>query len=200
MDKQGFLDALARRLSGLPRQELEERLAFYGEMIDDRVEEGVSEAEAVAAVGDVEQIADQILWETPLHKIVRENVHVKRTMRPWEILLLALGFPLWFPLLMAAFAVTISLCAVIFSVVVALWAVFLALAVCFPACLVAGIATAVTGFTGTGLAIGAAGLVCAGLSIFLFLGCKALSKGLIALVRHLLLAVKHGFIGRERVK
>ena len=36
-------------------KDLEERLTFYSEMIDDRMEDGMSEAEAVAAIGEVEE-------------------------------------------------------------------------------------------------------------------------------------------------
>ena len=38
MCKQDFLDELRAKLIGLPKQELEERLTFYSEMIDDRME------------------------------------------------------------------------------------------------------------------------------------------------------------------
>ena len=50
MNKQEFLDALRRALSGVPLEEIEERVGFYGEMIDDRIEEGLSEVAAVAVV------------------------------------------------------------------------------------------------------------------------------------------------------
>ena len=45
MRKQEFLAQLRKALSGLPQDEIEERLTFYGEMIDDRMEEGLSEEE-----------------------------------------------------------------------------------------------------------------------------------------------------------
>ena len=48
MTKQAFLAALGERLVGLPQKDIEERLTFYSEMIDDRMEEGLSEEEAVA--------------------------------------------------------------------------------------------------------------------------------------------------------
>ena len=51
MRKQEFLDLLRKKLAGLPREDVEERLAFYCEMIDDRTEECGSEEEAVAAIG-----------------------------------------------------------------------------------------------------------------------------------------------------
>ena len=61
MDKQDFLTQLRKALSDLPREDIAEHLTFYSEMIDDRIEEGLSEAEAVSAMGPVEQIAMQIL-------------------------------------------------------------------------------------------------------------------------------------------
>ena len=43
MLKQEFLDALKSRLAGLPQKEVEERLDFYSEMIDDKLEENISD-------------------------------------------------------------------------------------------------------------------------------------------------------------
>ena len=57
MNKHEFLAALRRELTALPHDELTEQLNFYNEMIDDRMEEGMTEEEAVAAVGSVESIA-----------------------------------------------------------------------------------------------------------------------------------------------
>ena len=39
MNKQEFLAELRKRLSGLPQADIEERIVFYSEMIDDRTEE-----------------------------------------------------------------------------------------------------------------------------------------------------------------
>ena len=50
MNKLEFIAELRDRLSGLPQGEVEERLSFYSEMIDDRMEDGVSEKEAVLCV------------------------------------------------------------------------------------------------------------------------------------------------------
>jgi uncharacterized membrane protein len=41
MTKLQFLMALHEKMSGLPREEVEERLEFYSEMIEDRMEEGL---------------------------------------------------------------------------------------------------------------------------------------------------------------
>ena len=52
MNKQEFLSRLRKQLKGL--EDKEERITFYSEMIDDRMEEGLSEEEAVAAVGSLD--------------------------------------------------------------------------------------------------------------------------------------------------
>ena len=61
MNKHEFLAALRRELTALPHGELTEQLNFYNEMIDDRMEEGMTEEDAVAGIGSVEGIAAVIL-------------------------------------------------------------------------------------------------------------------------------------------
>jgi uncharacterized membrane protein len=178
MNKLQFLQALRKRLSALPKADLEERLRFYSEMIEDRMEEGLSEAEAVAAVGSADAIAAQILEDIP-HSVY------KPAKKGWEIALLILGFPLWFPLLVAAFAVALSLYVSLWAVIISLWAVFAALAVCGLALLIGGIVSAFGAMISLGIALVGGSLVCAGLSIFLFFGCKALTTGTCVLTKKL---------------
>ena len=97
MNKSEFLGTLRKGLHGLPQNDIEERLAFYGEMIDDRIEEGLSEDEAVSAVGDVNEIAAQTVAETPFAKIAKERIRPKRRLKAWEIVLIALGSPIFLP-------------------------------------------------------------------------------------------------------
>ena len=63
MNKEEFLNALRSALAGLPQEDIEERLAFYSESIDDRVEDGLTEEEAVEAIGTVAEVRDQIMAE-----------------------------------------------------------------------------------------------------------------------------------------
>ena len=93
MSKQEFLAQLRKGLSGLPQDDIEERLTFYGEMIEDRKEEGLSEEEAVSAVGNVDEIVEQVVAEVPLVKIAKERIKSKRRLSAGEIVLLALGSP-----------------------------------------------------------------------------------------------------------
>ena len=126
MNKQEFLSLLAQELSGLPGKDVTDRLAFYDEMIDDRIEEGLSEEDAVDEMGPVDEVAAQILEEIPLSRLVRERVRPKRRLRAWEILLLILGSPLWLSLLLAAGAVLLAVYVVIWALVGCLWAVAVA--------------------------------------------------------------------------
>ena len=100
MKKDEFLKLLEKRLSGLPKADIEDRLEFYSESIDDRVEEGKTEEEAINDIGSIDEVVNNILRQTPLTKIVKEKVKPKRSLSSLEIVLLIVGFPLWFPLLM----------------------------------------------------------------------------------------------------
>ena len=123
MNKADFLAAIRKKLSGLPKKEAEERLNFYSEMIDDRTEEGLSEDEATAAIGSVDVIAAGILAEVATEKREgREKIPPKSRQR-LENVLLVLGAPVWFTLLVAALACVFSAYAVIWSLIAVLWAV-----------------------------------------------------------------------------
>ena len=122
MNKERFLDELESRLSGLPKKDIEERIVFYSEMIDDRMEDGVSEEDAVLGIGSVDMVVDQIMSEIPLAKLVKEKVRPKRSLKAWEIVLLVLGAPLWIPLVIAAIAVLFSVYVVTWAVVICVYA------------------------------------------------------------------------------
>ena len=197
MTKQAFLDTLRSKLSGLPQEELEERLGFYSEMIDDRMEEGVTQEDAVAAVGEPDEIVTQILADVPLAKLVKEKVKPKRRLRAWEIVLLIVGSPLWLSLLIAAAAILLSVYIVLWSLIISLWAIEAAFAASALASAAAAVILAVSGSTGSGIAALGAGCTCAGLAIFLFFGCKAATKGIIKLTKLLAIGTKKLFIGKE---
>lgn len=190
MNKQDFIASLRTSLSGLPKQDVEDRLNFYSEMIDDRIEEGLTEQEAVLAIGSVTTVSSQIIADIPLSKIAKEKIKPKRGLRAWEILLLALGSPIWLSLLIAAFAVVFSLYVSVWSVIISLWAVFASLVACAAGGIIAGIIFIVVGNVLTGVCMIGTALVCAGLSIFGFFGCKVATKGLLWLTKKLALGIK----------
>lgn len=194
MTKIKFLMSLHDKLSGLPQDEVEERLNFYSEMIEDRMEEGVSEDEAVAAIGTVDEVASQILAEIPLVKIAKEKIKPKRRLKAWEITMLVLTSPVWVSLLLAAFAIILSLYISLWSIVISLWSVFVSLAACLFASIVICILFSVTGHTAAGFATLGAGAVCAGLAIFMFYGCRAFTKVTVILGKKIAIGIKKCFI------
>ena len=200
MSKQEFLAELRKGLSGLPQNDIEERLTFYSEMIDDRVEEGLTEEDAVSEIGAVDEVVSQIVAEIPLSKLVKERVKPKRTLRAWEIVLLILGSPIWLSLLIAALAVILAAYVVVWSVIVSLWAAEAALAAGSLEGVLSAAVFAVRGNALTGTAMLGAGIFCAGLSIFLFFGCKEATKGTLLLTKKMAFGMKSLFIEKEEVK
>ena len=116
MVKLEFLMALEKALAQLPEEDRKASIEYYSEIIDDRMEEGMPEAEAVASLGPVEKIAEQTLMELPLSTLVKNKIKSRGKRTVGELLLLILGFPVWFPVL-------VTVVAVIFAVYVCIWAV-----------------------------------------------------------------------------
>ena len=108
-------------------------------------------------------------------EMVKMETH--RRLKTGEVVLIVLGFPVWFSLLLAGVAVLVSLIVVLWSLIVSLWAVFASLVACGLALVTRGIVLAALGNGLSGIAVMGAGLICAGLAIFLQFGCKAATKG-----------------------
>jgi len=198
MTKFDFLSALKERLSGLPEEEVSGRLEFYSEMIDDRIEEGLSEEEAVADIGTVEDVAAQIIAEIPLTRLVKAKIKPKKSLGPWAIALIVLGFPLWFSLLAAVFAVGLALYAVIWSLVVSLGAVCGAIIACAIAGILVGIVLIVKSSVLPGVALIGAAIFLRGLSVILFALTRAAVRGTVALTRTAILGIKRSILRKER--
>jgi len=200
MNKLEFLLKLDAKLSGLPEEDIDRSVDYYSEMIDDRMEDGLSEEEAVAAVGEPAEIAAHILSELPLGKLVKAKLKPQRALRAWEIVLLVLGSPVWIPLLAAALVVILSIYVVIWSIVVSLYAVDLSLAVSTVACVAAAVPYAEGGNTAAGVFMLGGALILAGLAIFLFLVCNQTAKGALWLGKMILRGIKSCFIGKGAAK
>lgn len=120
MTKQEFLSELERALGKLPHTEVEQALAFYDEAISDRMEDGLSEAEAVADLGPIDEIAAQIAAETP--PIPRAIARANTGSRTLNIVLIAVFSPIWVPVVLALAAAALAVYVAIWAVIAALWA------------------------------------------------------------------------------
>ena len=94
MTKREYLEKLARGLRPLPKEERRRQLDYYEEMLSDRMDEGLNEADAVAAMDPPETVIDRVL---------REYVASGRPLRRHHVgLWIGLGVVLMFVLLTAA--------------------------------------------------------------------------------------------------
>lgn len=196
MTKTEFLEQVRCGIEGLPPDDVQRWLEYYAEMLEDRIEEGMSEEEAVAALGEPAWVARQILSQTPLTRLIKNKVKPKRRLRVWEIILIALGSPIWLSVGLALVAVFLSVYAALWSAVVSIWAAELAIAVAAPACVLEfGLQLWGGGVAQAFLFLGA-GLVLAGLCRFGFSLCKLLTVWLWRGGKGFLLAVKSLFVGK----
>lgn len=94
MTKLEYLKKLKRALRQVKTGERNKSLAYFSECIDDRMEDGVPEQDAVAELESVEAAAERIIAEA------EASGQLKPRRSVWEVALIVLGFPLWFPILL----------------------------------------------------------------------------------------------------
>ena len=198
MKKKEFLDKLKGSLWAMPEADKQRSADYYSEMIDDRMEDGLSEEEAVAAVGDLDEIIKQILHETPRPPatVKKEQKNQKRSLEVWMILLLVLGSPLWIPLLASAVSIVFSVYVSLWTVVIVLYAVAVAVGAAAIGCLVGSFF--MIGRPGVIVVSVGAALLCAGLAILLFMLGNLAAKGMIALTKLCWEGVKSIFQRKEQ--
>ena len=201
MNKQEFLKELEAALHGMPKEDVAERIGFYSEIIDDKIEEGLSEEEAVNGIGSADEIAAQILADIPLSRLAKEKIKSKkRRLTALEIVLLVLGAPIWLSLLLSAASIVLSLYIVLWSLVVVLWAVMGSLAGAGVGVFIGGVVLAIMSKSIAGVAAIGMGLCAAGLAIFLFFGCSAATSGIALLTKKIALGIKRSLVRKESAK
>ena len=173
MNKSEFLHILRSCLGQLTAEEREQNIAYYEELFSDMLEEGMSEEEAAAHLGDPEQIAREILAEQPLPRLVKSRVRPSGGWTALSITLIVLGSPVWLPLLIALAAVLLSVFVVIWALILSVLAAALAIGVSAVALVLAAIFgyLKISGFLLTGLA-----LICVGLCLLTGLLAAALCR------------------------
>ena len=196
MTKQDFLSQLKARLRGLPNEEIEQRIIFYEEIIDDKIEEGFEEERAVESLGSLDDVINGILAEIPLSVIVKKRIKPKRKLAGWELGLIIAGSPIWAVLLISLFAIALSLYASFFAVVISMWAVV----VSFAAAAVSGVAMLFVGLAvgkaPMGFAMLGAGLFFAGFTVFAYFAAEWLAKSFVKITVKIPTLTKRFFMGK----
>ena len=193
MTKNAYLSELADRLRQLPQSEIDKSIAYYSEIIDDRMEEGCSEEEAVNGLEAPVTAAERILQDAPLGMLVRERIRPKQAVSGWIIALLVIGFPVWFPLLLAAAGIVFAMYVVVWSLVFAFFASTFAVGT-------ASLAVLITAFVrageGAGLIFALLGVGLLGIGCFILMGLATwmAASGVVRLTAALIRSLKMKFI------
>lgn len=104
-NKQMFLVELERKIpKDVPLEEKDTFLAYCSEMIQDLIEDGYSEEEAIFKLGN----PDSLIYDNFESWFVVKEQQVSRKTMPFLVIITILGFPLWGSLLLAAILVILS--------------------------------------------------------------------------------------------
>lgn len=93
MTRDEFLGRLGELLACLPAEQVEETKAFYAEAIADRMEDGMSEEEAVAAMGTPGEVAEATLDDLPA--VPRAIARTRQRSAALLWVLTIVGSPVW---------------------------------------------------------------------------------------------------------
>ena len=129
MNKTQFCALLENKLKPyLSPKEMYKTLSFFEEMIDDRIDEGLSEEEAVSQLGDIDIIVDQILDE---HNIGKKQTKLVWRFVPRKIptelgfIITVLLLPVWITIFALGASLFIVILSIIFSIVLTIIAIFI---------------------------------------------------------------------------
>lgn len=197
MNKQEFIDSLKQKLSLLPQKDLDDRINFYSEIIDDYIEDGLSEEHAVSKLGSLDDVVNEILNDTSIIKLAKNKFKPKRKLEPWILVLIILGFPIWFTLLTSLVSLIFSLYVGFWSIVGSLWVVFGILVGTGGGSIFTGIALLFSPNKISGIILLSCGLICLGLTIYCYYGVKFLTKLLLKFGKGILLSIKKLFVRKE---
>jgi len=142
MTKEEFLRTLKSELEKQSISNIESMIEYYDEMICDRMEDGMSEEDAVDSMDSIPEIVHEAVLDKSVPALVREKVKksreaAERNGHGWLWITLAIiGFPIWLPLLITAFALALTFFIVFWVLVATLFIIILALAVSAIACFV----------------------------------------------------------------
>ena len=194
MNKEEYLDAIRGRISAMPADDINRFMDYYSEMIDDRVEDGLSEDEAVADMGSPDAAVEQILEEMPLTKLVKEKIKPKHELKAWEVVLIVLGSPVWIPLLITAAVLLLTLWIVAFALLISFYAVVLSFVVAGICGLICIIPLFIANSPYTAVLMLGAALIGIGIAILFVVSVKPVTIGIFKVCKASVNGIKRMFV------
>ena len=203
MNRIEYRAALESRLAAVPSAERAKQLDYYDEMICDRMEDGMTEEEAVAMLGDIDETAREIMSQYALPSPV-SPAGADRPPAPdkdnrggshlWLWITLAiLGSPIWISLLAALITVIAALVIVIWSLVISAFAIFVSAAAVGVVGIVFGIGSLFTASASYALFVIGAALAAAAIALFAVPLVKLIFKGAVYLTKSIGLLIAKPF-------
>ncbi len=197
MDKLDFIRKLRKGLDGIPDDDVNHWCEYYSEIIYDRIDEGMSEEEAVSTLGDPEVIVKDILSDVPIATLVKRKVKKNGTAHGFGIAAIIIGAVVWLPILVALIAVLFSLYITLWSLVVSVWATAISFfAASFGTLFISVRYLVETGVYEFMLTLGVT-FVLVGVGIFSTLFSKLITKALVSLTKLCMRKLKLLFVGKE---
>ena len=178
-----FEASLRMRLQDLPVSETDRYVEFYMEMINDRIDEGMDEGSAVAAVGHLDDIEARIRSERmqPLVSRPMNSNNRRRGLSGGAIAAIIIGCIIFSPLLLGLLGLAIGLVFGLFGLVFGLFVSVIAIYISFYALTAAGFGLMVisifpftTGRPANGVFLLGAGFFLCGISILIIMAMNRL--------------------------
>ena len=201
MSREEYLNGLREKLSQNKIPGIDAMIEFYDEAIADRIEDGMSEEEAVGSMEEADSIVKSALLDKPITTLMADSVRKKHKEANESghgtlfVVLTVVCFPIWFPLLVAFLAIIFSLYVAMWAVVVSIYAVELSFAIGSVAALLASL-TFIMGQIPFPTALALLGCACllAGLAILMWKPIVAITKWMISLIKAVFRSIKSVFV------
>lgn len=190
MSKKEYLKKLKRSLSPLKKKDRDPLLDFYKEMIEDKMENGKTEYEAVSELEPVETVAARTLDEYGIEKN-DPKTKSKTRLSPLAIVLIIVGSPLWIGLAAGVVGVAVGLLCGALAAVVAVVVACFCLTLCGPIIFVSGIVGLFTD-VGSGLIALGTGLISTAIGVIGAIGLYKLTVYIIEKIKNR----KNGLVSR----
>ncbi len=184
MSKEEFLSTLKAELEKQNLGNVENMLQFYDEMICDRMEDGMTEEEATASLGPIQNIVKEVVWEKPVTTLVKEKVQQSKAKADergkgaiW-IVLAVLGFPIWLPIAVVIMICFLVICLLYWILVLTIAIVAASIPLSAVTCLLGTVLLLFGAAPPSSVLIGAGGALALGsLSFLLYKPCLLFFKG-----------------------
>ncbi len=192
MNKEQYISKIRESILSLPEAYIESSLQYYSEMIDDRVEDGMAEEDAVAEMVSVEEAVAQILRDKPAEEIKENKAKAHKNKKEIFIIVAILSAPVVLP-------VVFSLAVALLTVLILLYSVPVALIAGGLGCIVKAVALAVVEAAATEAVLYfGVGLSLSGISILLFIAAHYFAKLVKFLCKKSVAFVKGIFSKKEK--